>query len=313
MAEDKKYNVIIIGSGPAGLTAALYAARAELGPLLLAGTVWGGQLMLTTDVGNYPGFVEDIQGPELMQRMLDQAKRYGTEVRMDDVTKVDFTTKPFKVWVGDDEYRADSVIIATGSSAKWLDLPSEEKLRGRGVSSCATCDGFFFKDKKIVVIGGGDTAMEEAIFLTKFATEVTVIHRRDKLRASKIMQTRARENPKIKFIWDSEIVEVLGKEKVEGVRIKNLKSGKESDLKVEGMFVAIGHIPNTKFLEGSGVKLDEKGYALVDEQTSSHIEGVFISGDVYDHVYRQAITAAGMGCMAAMDAERWLSEQGLVG
>ena len=308
MAE-KERKVIIIGSGPAGLTAAIYTARAELEPLLLAGAIWGGQLMLTTDVGNYPGFVKDIQGPDLMQRMLDQAKRYGTEVLMEDVTKTDFSSKSLRVWTGEQEHQARAVIIATGSSSKWLGLPSEDRLRGKGVSSCATCDGFFFKDKKIIVVGGGDVAMEEAIFLTKFATEVTVVHRRDKLRASKIMQTRARENPKVKFIWDAEVVEVLGKDKVEGVKIKNLKTGKESTLSVEGMFVAIGHNPNTKFLEGSGVRLDEKGYAVMDERTQSDVEGVFISGDVHDHIYRQAITAAGMGCMAAMDAERWLSEQ----
>jgi len=301
--------LIVIGSGPAGLTAAIYAARAELKPLLFAGTTWGGQLMLTTEVGNFPGFPEDVMGPELMQRMLDQAKRFGAEVMLEDVTKVDFSKSLKKIFRGEEAYEAEAVIIATGAATRWLGLPSEKRLLGKGVSSCATCDGFFFKDKKVVVVGGGDSALEEATFLTKFASSVTVIHRRDELRASKIMQTRARENNKIDFVWDSEVFEVLGGEKVEGVKIKNLKTGGGKEVQTDGMFVAIGHIPNTDFLKESGVRLDEKGYALVDEKTQSHIEGVFISGDVHDHVYRQAITAAGMGCMAAIDAEKWLSGQ----
>src|SRR3989344_3186536 len=279
--------VIIVGSGPAGLTAAIYAARAELRPLLLAGASFGGQLMLTTDVGNYPGFVEDIKGPELMQRMLGQAKRFGAQAELADVTKVDFSKRPFRIWTDEQEYQAGAVIIATGASAKWMGLPSEERLRGHGVSSCATCDGFFFKGKKVVVVGGGDVAMEDSNFLTKFASEVTIIHRRDALRASKILQKRAFDNPKIKFIWDSAV----------------------QDLAVEGLFVAIGHQPNTKFLQGSGIELDAKGYIKKRERSFTNIEGVFVAGDVEDHLYRQAVTAAGDGCRAAMDAEKWLTEQ----
>ena len=315
--------LIIIGSGPAGFTAAIYAARAELNPLLIAGSVYGGQLMLTTDVGNYPGFVEDIQGPELIDRMLKQAERFGTEIVYTDVSKVDFSRLPspaaqanggqakwpFKVWTDDTEYEAQAVIIATGASAKWLGLPSEERLRGKGVSACATCDGFFFKDKKVVVVGGGDTAMEEALYLTKFASEVTVIHRRDSLRASKIMQRRAMDNPKIKFIFDTAVEEILGEKEVTGVRLKNLKTGEGQKLLSDGVFIAIGHEPNTKFLAGSGVELDQKGYVVIHEQSRTNIDGVFVSGDVHDHVYRQAITAAGAGCRAAMDAERWLAEK----
>lgn len=305
------YKVIIIGSGPAGLTAAIYAARAELHPLLIAGSVYGGQLMLTTDVGNYPGFIEDIQGPELIDRMLKQAKRFGTEVVFTDVSKVDFSKQPFMVWADGTRYQAESVIIATGARAKWMGLESEEQLRGKGVSSCAVCDGFFFKDQRVAVVGGGDTAMEEATFLTKFATEVTVIHRRDTLRASKIMQRRAQENPKIKFIWDSAVTEVQGEDKVEGVKIKNLKNGQESELKLDGLFIAIGYEPNTKFLMGGGIELDEKGYVKIYDGSKTSIEGVFVAGDVHDHVYRQAITAAGAGCRAAMDAEKWLAERGI--
>ena len=301
--------MIIIGSGPAGLTAAIYAARAELRPLLLAGSAFGGQLMLTTDVGNYPGFVEDIQGPELMNRMLEQAKRFGAEVALDDVTRVDLQGAVKKVYTLDKEHEGEAVVIATGASTKWLGIPSEERLRGKGVSSCATCDGFFFKNKRLAVIGGGDTAMEEALFLTKFASEVTIVHRRDQLRASKIMQKRARENVKIKFVWDSAVEEILGEESVVGARLKNLKTGALQDLPVEGVFIAIGHEPNTKFLEGSGVELDEKGYVKIFDGSRTSTEGVFVSGDVHDHVYRQAITAAGAGCKAAMDAERWLSER----
>lgn len=305
------HKVIIIGSGPAGLTAGIYAARAELKPLLIAGTIWGGQLMLTTDVGNYPGFVDDILGPELMQRMLDQAKRFGTETIYDDVTKVDFSSWPFKIWAGDKEYQAESVIVATGAKAIWLNLPSEQRLIGHGVSSCAPCDAFFYKNKKVVVVGGGDTAMEEATVLTKFASEVTVIHRRDTLRASKILQKRAFDNPKIKFIWDTQVTDILGQDQVTGVKLKNLKTGQEQEMPIDGVFVAIGHEPNTKFLAGSGLEIDEKGYVKIHNGSKSNIEGVFVAGDVHDHVYRQAVTAAGAGCKAAMDAERYLAEKGL--
>ncbi len=303
------YKVIIIGSGPAGLTAAIYTARAELKPLLLAGSIYGGQLMLTTDVGNYPGFAKDILGPELINQMLEQAKRFGAKIKFEDATRVDFSRGPFRVLTSDGEYHAKSVIIAAGANARWLGLPSEKRLIGRGVSSCAPCDAFFFRNKKVIVVGGGDSAMEEALVLTKFASEVTVIHRRDTLRASKIMQRRAFDNPKIKFIWDTQIVEVLGQEKVEGVKIKNLKTGQEQDLQVDGMFVAVGHEPNTKFLAGSGLDMDQKGYIKIYDGSRTNIEGVFVAGDVHDHIYRQAITAAGAGCKAAMDAERWLVEQ----
>ena len=301
--------LVIIGSGPAGLTAAIYGARAELKPLLLAGSVYGGQLMLTTDVGNYPGFIEDIKGPELMHRMLEQAKRFGTEVEFKDAEKVDLSARPFRLWADNTEYQAETIIIATGASSLWLGLESEEKLRGKGVSSCATCDGFFFKYKKVVVIGGGDTALEEATFLTKFASEVTVIHRRDALRASKIMQNRAAADPKIKFIYETVVEEILGDDQVNGVKLKNLKTGKIVNFDCQGVFVAIGHKPNTEFLQGSGVELDQKGYVKLFENSRTSIEGVFVAGDVHDHVYRQAITAAAAGCKAAMDAERWLTDK----
>ena len=301
--------IIIIGSGPAGLTAGIYASRAELKPLLIAGTAFGGQLMLTTDVGNFPGFIEDIQGPELMQRMLAQAKRFGTDVVLKNAEKVDFSARPFKISTDSEEYQAEAVIIATGASAMWLGLPSEQRLMGRGVSSCATCDGFFFKEKQIIVVGGGDTAMEEANYLTKFASEVTVVHRREALRASKIMQTRAMANPKIKFMFDTAVEEILGDQEVTGVKLKNLKTGDTADHATDGVFIAIGHKPNTDFLVGSGIELDEKGYVKLFENSKTNIEGVFVSGDVHDHVYRQAITAAAAGCKAAMDAERWLSEK----
>jgi len=302
------YKLTIIGSGPAGLTAGIYAGRAELGPVLFGGTTYGGQLMLTTEVGNYPGFVDDILGPDLITRMIDQAKRFGTEIIFQNVEKADFSQKPFKLWADSQEYQAASVIIATGANAMWLGLPSEQKLIGRGVSSCAPCDGFFFKSKRVVVVGGGDTAMEEALFLTKFASEVTVIHRRDTLRASKIMQKRAQDNPKIKFMWDTAVEEVLGEKEVTGLKLKNVKTGEISEFAAEGLFVAIGHIPNTKFLEGSGVELDEKGYVKIYNESRTNIEGVFTAGDVHDTVYRQAVTAAGAGCKAAMDAEKYLAE-----
>jgi len=264
--------------------------------------------MLTSDIGNYPGFVEDIKGPELIKKMIDQAKRFGAKIVFEDVSAVDFSKRPLLVRTENQEYQAEAVIIATGASAKWLGLSSETRLRGRGVSGCATCDGFFFKDKKVVVIGGGDAAIEEATYLAKFATEVIVIHRRDSLRASKIMQSRAQANPKIKFIWNSEVVEILGDEKVEGIKIKNLLTGKETEIPTDGVFVAIGHEPSTKFLAASGIELDQKGYVMSRGQSRTNIEGVFVAGDVEDHIYRQAVTAAAAGCRAALEAEWWLEK-----
>ncbi len=298
--------VAIIGSGPAGLTAALYAARANLTPLVIAGVPSGGQLMLTTDVENFPGFPEGIQGPELVEKMRAQAQRFGTQFLDANVTRVDFTRRPFVLEAGREAtIVADTVIIATGANARWLDLPSEQKLRGRGVSACATCDGFFFKGKEIACIGGGDSAMEEATFLTKFATHVTIIHRRAEFRASPIMLDRARANPKISFLTDTEVVEVLGDTTVEGLRLRHRPSGRVSQMKVGGLFLAIGHDPATEALRGA-VELDPKGFVRTHEITRTSVDGVFAAGDVYDHRYRQAITAAGLGCMAAIDAERWL-------
>ncbi|MCA9388815.1 thioredoxin-disulfide reductase [Candidatus Berkelbacteria bacterium] len=304
----KVHNLIIIGSGPAGLTAGLYAARAELEPLIIGGLEAGGQLMLTTEVENFPGY-ESILGPELIDKITNHAKKFGTELIRENVTKVDFSSQPLKVWAGDQEYHSKSVIIATGASARWLGLDSETRLRGKGVSSCATCDGFFFKDKDIAVVGGGDSALEEATFLTKFASKVSVIVRRDELRASKPLQKRAQENPKIEFVWNSEVQEVLGDSKVEGVRLKNNKTEAESDLKLDGLFVAIGHTPNTGIFEGQ-IDLDEKGYIKPVKNTAASVSGIFVAGDVEDIRYRQAITAAGSGCKAALDAEKWLAEQG---
>ena len=304
MPEDVR-NVIIIGSGPAGLTAAVYTARANLEPLMIEGIAAGGQLMLTTEVENYPGFVDGIMGPELMEQMRKQAARFGTEFLSDDVTRVDFSKKPFEVHVGADIHRANSVIISTGAKARLLDIPGEMKLMGHGVSTCATCDGFFFRDKKLFVVGGGDSAIEEAIFLTKFASSVTVVHRRDSLRASKIMQDRAFENEKIDFLWDSVLTDISGDGKVQKARVKNLKTGEETDHEVDGIFVAIGHIPNTALFEGQldlvGGYIETRG-----SDTRTSVPGVFAAGDVVDFRYRQAITAAGMGCMAAIDAERYL-------
>ncbi|MFQ5838177.1 MAG: thioredoxin-disulfide reductase [Thermoplasmata archaeon] len=302
------YDVIVIGSGPAGLTAATYSTRGNLRTLVIAGSQYGGQLMLTTGVENYPGFPEGIQGPDLMDLMIKQAERFQAEFIYDDATKVDFETRPFKVFVGEKVYEGRAIVIATGASARWLGLESEQKLLGRGVSSCATCDGHFFKDKDVVVVGGGDSAMEEALFLSRMVKSVRVIHRRDQLRASKIMQERAFKNPKIDFIWDSVVLNILGEERVEGVRIKNVKTGDEKDLKCDGVFVAIGHKPSTDIFKGQ-VELDEKGYIKVLDHTRSSVEGVFVSGDVHDYRYRQAVTAAGFGCMAAMDAEKWLEGQ----
>ena len=300
-------NVIIIGSGPAGFTAAIYAARANLKPLLFEGAKAGGQLMLTSDVENYPGFPQGITGPEMMDQFRAQAERFGTELIRDDVTKVDFSQRPFKVWRGEELYEAETVIICTGAEAKWLGLESEKALYSKGVSACAVCDGFFFRGKELVVVGGGDTAMEEANFLTRFATKVTVIHRRDQLRASKIMQDRAFNNPKISFIWDTTIDEVLGGDvgRVTGVRLRNLKTHEVRDYPAEGLFIAIGHKPNTDLFKGM-LELDPQGYVLTHDGAKTNIPGVFAAGDVADHVYRQAITAAGMGCMAAIDAERFL-------
>jgi thioredoxin reductase (NADPH) len=302
---DKVRNVVIIGSGPAGLTAAVYAARANLEPIVIEGVEAGGQLMLTTDVENYPGFIDGIMGPELMERFRKQAGRFGTEFVTDNVTRVDFGTKPFLVETSGLEVTAHSVIISTGANARMLGVPGEKQLLGHGVSTCATCDGFFFRDHELVVVGGGDSAMEEAIFLTKFASKVTVVHRRDQLRASKIMQDRAFDNPKIEFVWDSVLTEIFGDGKVAGVRLKNVKTGEENELATGGVFVAIGHIPNTKLFEGQ-LDLAEGYIVTTAEDTMTSVPGVFAAGDVVDFRYRQAITAAGMGCMAAIDAERFL-------
>jgi len=305
------HKVIIIGSGPAGLTGAIYTARANLNPLVFEGIQPGGQLTITNEVDNYPGFPEGIQGPELMDLFRKQAQRFSARTLFQEVTGVDFSASPFKVWSNDQEYLADSVIIATGASAKWLGLPSEKEYMGHGVSACATCDGFFFKGLEVVVAGGGDTAMEEASFLTKFATKVTIIHRRDKLRASKIMQDKAFKNPKISFVWDSAVHEIMGKNEagkkfVTGVKIKNLKSGSLSDLRADGFFVGIGHEPNTKLFQGQ-LKLNPSGYIITKPgSTQTEIPGVFAAGDVADALYRQAVTAAGSGCMAAIEVERYL-------
>lgn len=303
------YNTIIIGGGPAGLTAGLYSARAELSPLILAGIAPGGQLMLTTEVENFPGFPEGIQGPELMAKMIQQVERFGAKLVYEDVTAVDFSKRPFTVQTATQTFLTKTVIIATGAEAKWLDLPNEQRLRGKGVSACATCDGFFFKDKETVVIGGGDSAMEEATFLTKFAKQVTIIHRSNEFRASKIMLKRAQDNPKIKFVTNSTVIDVLGDEKVTGVRIKNNETGDEQDIHAEGYFAAIGHAPATKIFTHAGVEVDVKGYIVPKQFTQTNIEGVFTAGDVHDHRYRQAVTASGAGCMAALDVEKYLAHQ----
>jgi thioredoxin reductase (NADPH) len=316
------HEVAIIGSGPAGLTAAIYAARANLAPLVIEGEPSstsdqpGGQLMLTTDVENFPGFPTGVMGPELMVSFREQALRFGADIRTEKVTKVDFSSRPFSMWVGDPDapeptYQAQAVIVSTGARALMLDLPNENELIGHGVSTCATCDGFFFRDQHIAVVGGGDSAIEEATFLTKFASKVTLIHRRDELRASKIMQDRAFANDKIEFLWDSTVTAVNGDTKLEGIVVENVKTGEASNLEVSGLFVAIGHHPNTDLFKGI-LEMEDTGYLVTGNwggESTTNVEGVFACGDVQDHIYRQAITAAGSGCMAAIDTERWLEAQ----
>jgi len=306
------YDVIIIGSGPAGLTSAIYATRAALKTLVIAGTTAGGQLMITTDVENYPGFPAGVQGPELMELWRKQAERFKADFVDDNVSKVDFAKHPFTVWTSNGGHEGRSVVIATGANAKYLGLPNEERLKGRGVSACATCDGFFFKAMDVVVVGGGDTAMEEALYLSKLCKTVTVVHRRNVFRASKIMQERLFKAPNVKVIWDSEVIDVLGTPKVEGVRMRNGKTGQTTDLKVQGLFLAIGHVPATDVFQGQ-LKLD-RGYIVLRPRdglsTATSVDGVFAAGDAHDFRYRQAVTAAGFGSMAALDAERWLQSHG---
>jgi thioredoxin reductase (NADPH) len=305
---DEVWNVIILGSGPAGLTAAIYAARADLAPLVIEGLQPGGQLTITTDVENYPGFDEGVMGPDLMVTMKKQAERFGTAFDQATIDRVDLSGEVKKLYAGEKEYKCKSLIVSTGASARWLDVEGEQRLMGHGVSACATCDGFFFRDQVIVVVGGGDTAMEEATFLTKFGSKVYVVHRSDELRASKAMQERASKNEKIEFVWNSVVEEVLGDEKVSGVRLKNVKTGEEQVIECGGFFVAIGHDPNTSMFKGQ-LDMDDENYLLVSPGgTKTNVDGVFAAGDVSDHVYRQAVTAAGMGCMAALDAERYLNE-----
>jgi thioredoxin reductase (NADPH) len=302
-------DLIIIGSGPAGHTAALYASRANLNPLMFEGSVSGGQLMITTDVENYPGFPDGILGPELMEKFRKQSERFGTRMRAVDVTSVDFSSRPFRVSASGDEFEAKAVIVSTGATAKWLGVPGEVSLTGKGVSACATCDGFFFRDQELVVVGGGDTAMEESLFLTKFASKVTVVHRRDEFRASKIMADRVLSHEKIEVIWNTIVTEIHGDSSVTGVTLEDVNTGESREFATDGVFVAIGHKPNTEIFADQLV-CDENGYIVVDPGTTrTSVEGVFAAGDVADHVYRQAVTAAGTGCMAAIDAERWLANQ----
>lgn len=308
---DNHFKVIIIGTGPAGYTAAIYAARADLMPVVFEGDQPGGQLTITTEVENYPGFAHGIMGPELMNQFREQALRFGTDIRAETVTAVDFKERPLKVFTTKGIYTSETVIIASGARALLLDLPNEKKLMGYGVSACATCDGFFFRGRKIAVVGGGDSAMEEANFLTKFADKVTIIHRRETLRASRIMQKRAMDNPKIEFLWNTTVVDVLGEPEsgIKALRLKSTVDGKEWEWPIQGMFLGIGHKPNTEFLQGQ-ISLDENGYVVTfPGTTKTSVEGVFAAGDVQDHVYRQAITAAGTGCMAALEAEKYIEEQ----
>ena len=301
--------VIVIGGAAAGYTAALYTARANMNPLVIEGISWGGQLMITSDVENYPGYPAGVLGPEMMLEFRKQAERFGTEFLTDDVTKVDFSERPFRVWVGDDEYRAETVIVATGANARQLGLDSERKLQGRGVSYCAVCDAAFFRDKEVVVVGGGDSAMEEATFLAKFASKVTVVHRRDAFRASQIMTDRAEAAEGIEFVLDSVVEEVLGDGLVTGVVVRNVRTDERTEIPADGFFVAIGHDPTTELFKGQ-LDMDESGYLVTKgKSTETNVPGVFAAGDVQDHVYRQAVTAAGSGCMAALDAERWLAAE----
>jgi thioredoxin reductase (NADPH) len=307
LTENGVRDLIIIGGGPAGYTAALYAARANLEPLVIEGFQWGGQLMITSDVENYPGYAEGVLGPEMMKDFRRQAERFGAEFVSDDVTRVDFSEQPFGIWVGEEEYRSEAVIVATGANARQLGLESEVALQGRGVSYCAVCDAAFFRERNVIVVGGGDSAMEEATFLTKFATKVTVVHRRDEFRASQIMEDRARANDKIDFITNALVDEVIGEAGVTAVKVRDVNTGELTELPADGLFVAIGHDPNTKLFV-DWLDLDAGGYIITKPgSTETNIEGVFAVGDVVDHVYRQAVTAAGMGCMGALDAERWLA------